>query len=102
MALIKRSKIIEKGFVDIGQASPNISFASPLQEEASTASQAAYVEQDISPSSDDSASSDEERLESAYEKASKIIEQAQSESQEIMENAQSEVEELRQNAKVEG
>lgn len=102
MALIKRSKIIEKGFVDIGQASPNISSASSFQEEANTVSQAAYVEQDLSPSPDDSANSDEERLESAYEKASKIIEQAQSESQEIMENAQSEAEELRQNAKIEG
>lgn len=103
MALIKRSKIVEKGFVDIGQASPAMSPAGSFQEqeEDKIIPQGGYIEPEISQPSDDSAN-DEERIESAYEKASKIIEQAQSEAQEILENAQSEAESLRQISRSEG
>ncbi|MFA5104078.1 MAG: FliH/SctL family protein [Candidatus Margulisiibacteriota bacterium] len=101
MALIKKSKIIEKGFVDIGQASPNMSYDNSVQEEEKISPQDTYIEQELSPPIDNSLS-DEEKIESAYEKASKIIEQAQSEVQEMMENAQSEAETLRESAKAEG
>ena len=101
MTLIKKNRIIEKGFVDVGQASPTMSSINSLQEEEKASPQDTYIEQELQPSLDDS-TSDEERIESAYEKASKIIEQAQSEVQEIMENAQSEAEALRQSAKTEG
>ncbi len=100
MALIKKNRVIEKGFVDVGQAASPSSYDYSRPDEVNEPDNT-YVEQEA-PQLPDGAVSDEERVESAYEKASKIIEQAQSEVQEMMENAHAEAETIRQNARTEG
>ena len=99
MALIKKSKIIEKGYLDVGHASPRLQAASYVQQEDVPADDIVQPDQD---SLMEDVSGGEDMVESSYEKASKIIEQAQSESQDIISNAQAEAEALRASAREEG
>lgn len=97
MALIKKDRIVEKGYLDIGHSLPKSEAIAYSENE--NVQQYSRQEPDIL---EDSPSGDEERIESAYEKASKIIEQAQSEAQEMIENAQAEADSIRQAAKSDG
>jgi len=98
MALIKRSKVIDKGFVDLRQAdykaAPVLSSNTALKEPSMEVQE---IVSELQEGSDPDA-----MVEGAYEKASQIVSQAQLEAQEFMENAQTEIESIRERAKEEG
>ncbi len=98
MALIKRSKVIDKGFVDLRQAdykaAPALSSNTALKEPS------VEVQEIVSELQE--GSDPDTMVEGAYEKASQIVSQAQLEAQEFMENAQAEIESMRERAKEEG
>lgn len=94
MSIIKKSRIVEKGVVDLMERG----IVSKPQKEKYE--RPAAVE-DIGDETQEAASS-ESIVESAYEKASQIIAQAQAEAQEITENVHREIEEIKENARVEG